>query len=95
MKRILILASNPRGTEAVSDRITHLRKALSVDEVSRGLKRKLCPGSLPDQGITAVKLKTLLQDLYAELMISLVCGSIWHEMRILIPDQIIKKPPYF
>lgn len=57
----------PLGEEAITGRVTHLRRALNVDEVSRGL-RKL--GSVPpaEQGITPVKLETLLQDLYAELI---------------------------
>jgi len=57
----------PLGEDAIAARATHLRKALSVDEVSRAL-RKL--GSVPpaEPGITAVKLETLLQDLYAELI---------------------------
>ncbi len=57
----------PLGEDAIAARVTHLRKALSVDEVSRGL-RKL--GSVPpaEPGITAVKLETLLQNLYAELI---------------------------
>lgn len=55
------------GEDAIADRVTHLRKALSVDEVSRGL-RKLGPVPPAEAGITAVKLETLLQNLYAELI---------------------------
>jgi CHAT domain-containing protein/Tfp pilus assembly protein PilF len=58
----------PFGEDAIAERVTHLRRALSVDEVSRGIERKLGPVSLPNQGTTAVKLETLLQDLYAELI---------------------------
>ncbi len=58
----------PLGEEAIAARVTHLRRALSVDEVSRGVERKLGSASLPDQGIIKVKLETLLQDLYAELI---------------------------
>jgi tetratricopeptide (TPR) repeat protein len=56
------------GEDAIAERVTHLRRVLSVDEVSRGLERKLDPVSLPNEGITAVKLETLLQNLYAELI---------------------------
>lgn len=58
----------PVGEDAIADRVTHLRKALSVDEVSRGVERKLGSVSLAEQGIIKVKLETLLQDLYAELI---------------------------
>lgn len=58
----------PLGEDAIADRVTHLRRALNVDEVSRGLERKLGSVSLAEQGITAVKLETLLQGLYAELI---------------------------
>lgn len=57
----------PLGEDAIADRVTHLRRALNVDEVNRGL-RKL--GSVPPAkpGSTPVKLETLLQDLYAKLI---------------------------
>ena len=58
----------PFGEDAIAERVTHLRRALSVDEVSRGIERKLGSVSLPNQGVTAIKLETLLQDLYAELI---------------------------
>ena len=58
----------PFGEDAIAERVTDLRKALNVHEVSRGLERKLGPVSLPNQGVTAVKLETLLQGLYAELI---------------------------
>ena len=58
----------PLGEDAIAERVTHLRRALSVDEVSRGVERKLGSVSLAEQGFTAVKLETLLQDLYAELI---------------------------
>ncbi|NQE36837.1 CHAT domain-containing protein [Microcoleus asticus] len=89
------------GEEAIAERVTDLRKALNVHEVSRGLERKgsgaevrfiafsiliqtglyriaslllqdyqrkLGSVSLAEQGIPVVKLETLLQDLYAELI---------------------------
>ena len=56
------------GEDAIAELVTALRRALSVDEVSRGLERKLGPVSLPNQGVTAVKLETLLQNLYAKLI---------------------------
>jgi hypothetical protein len=58
----------PFGEDAIAERVTHLRRALSVDEVSRGIERKLGSVSLPNQGVTAIKLETLLQDLYAEII---------------------------
>lgn len=58
----------PLGEDAIASRVTHLRKVLNVHEASRGIERKLGSVSLAEQGVTAVKLETLLQNLYAELI---------------------------
>lgn len=60
----------PLGRDAIANRVARLRRAINVDEVTRGLERKLMP--LPEQvervEVPPVKLETLLQDLYAELI---------------------------
>jgi CHAT domain-containing protein/tetratricopeptide (TPR) repeat protein len=61
----------PLGRDAIALRVTRLRRALNVDEVTRGVEmRKLTsvPAQVEPVEAPLVKLETLLQGLYAELV---------------------------
>ncbi|PSB45498.1 hypothetical protein C7B80_16715 [Cyanosarcina cf. burmensis CCALA 770] len=61
----------PLGRDAIAQQVTRLRRALNVDEVTRGVEmRKLTsvPAGVEPVEAPLVKLETLLQDLYAKLV---------------------------